>query len=56
MKKFLSFSIFLLLTLFSLFAALDVYYFDVGQADFELIICDGHALVIDGGNTGDGHR
>ena len=54
MKKFFTLTIFLLLSLFSLFAALDVYYFDVGQADFELIICDGHALVIDGGNTGDG--
>ena len=40
--------------LFSAFALLDVYFFDVGQADFEVVICDGHVMVIDGGNTGDG--
>lgn len=54
MKKAFCFTILLLITIFSLFAALDVYYFDVGQADFELIMCDGHAMVIDGGEPGDG--
>ena len=28
---------------------LDVYYFDVGQGDASLVICDGHAMLIDGG-------
>lgn len=54
MKKTFAFLLLSTFILFSAFALLDVYYIDVGQADFELIICDGHAMVIDGGNTGDG--
>ena len=54
MKKAFSLLIILMISMFSLFALLDVYFFDVGQADFEVIICDGHVMVIDGGNTGDG--
>ena len=54
MKKLLAIALILIITTFSLFALLDVYYFDVGQADFEVIVCDGHVMVIDGGNTGDG--
>lgn len=30
-----------------------VHYIDVGQGDSELIICDGHYMLIDGGNTED---
>ena len=30
-----------------------VYFIDVGQADSELIVCDGHAMLIDGGNVAD---
>jgi competence protein ComEC len=54
MKRILSILLLSIFILFSAFALLDVYYIDVGQADFELIICDGHAMVIDGGNTADG--
>lgn len=32
---------------------LNVYYLDVGQADAAILTCDGHAMVIDGGNVGD---
>lgn len=31
----------------------EVHFIDVGQADCSLIICDGDAMLIDGGNTGD---
>ena len=31
----------------------EVHYIDVGQADCELIICDGEAMLIDGGNVAD---
>lgn len=54
MKKGLSLLLILIVSMFSLFALLDVYFIDVGQADFEVIVCDGHVMVIDGGNTGDG--
>lgn len=30
-----------------------VHYIDVGQADAALVICDGHAMLIDGGNAAD---
>lgn len=30
-----------------------VHFIDVGQADASLIVCDGHAMLIDGGNAGD---
>lgn len=33
-----------------------VRFVDVGQADCELIQCDGHALLIDGGNSGDSQK
>ncbi len=33
--------------------ALSVYYLDVGQADATILTCDGHAMVIDGGNVAD---
>ncbi len=32
---------------------LEVHFIDVGQADAELIICDGEAMLIDGGNADD---
>ncbi|MBQ1252243.1 MAG: MBL fold metallo-hydrolase [Firmicutes bacterium] len=31
-----------------------VHFFDVGQADSALVICDGETMLIDGGNVGDG--
>lgn len=34
-------------------SSFEVHYIDVGQADSELIICDGHAMLIDGGNVDD---
>jgi competence protein ComEC len=33
-----------------------VYFIDVGQADSALVLCDGRAMLIDGGNTGDSVR
>ena len=32
---------------------LEVHFIDVGQADASLLICDGHAMLIDGGNAED---
>ena len=40
----------------SALADLDVYYLDVGQADSTLLVSDGHALLIDGGNTDDAEK
>lgn len=34
-------------------SSLEVHFIDVGQADCSLILCDGEAALIDGGNTGD---
>ena len=34
-------------------AAFAVHYLDVGQADCALVLCDGHAMLIDGGNAED---
>ena len=34
-------------------SGLTVYFIDVGQADSSLVICDGHAMLIDGGNAAD---
>lgn len=34
-------------------SSLEVHYIDVGQADSALILCDGHAMLIDGGNVAD---
>jgi len=31
----------------------EVHFIDVGEADSALIICDGHAMLVDGGNVGD---
>lgn len=31
----------------------EVHFIDVGQADAALVICDGHMMLIDGGNVGD---
>ncbi|MBR5329423.1 MAG: MBL fold metallo-hydrolase [Firmicutes bacterium] len=35
-------------------AAFSIYFFDVGQADAALVICDGETMLIDGGNVADG--
>lgn len=56
MKKTLLTIMLALLIVFALWADLQVYYFDVGQADFELVVCDGHYMVIDGGNVSDGQK
>lgn len=56
MKKTLSILMLLLVTLAMLMADLNVYFIDVGQADFEIIECDGHYMVIDGGNAADGQK
>ena len=32
---------------------LEVHFIDVGQADAALVICDGHYMLIDGGNAED---
>lgn len=34
----------------------EVHYLDVGQADATLILCDGHAMLIDGGNIKDSSK
>lgn len=34
-------------------SSLQVHFIDVGQADSSLLICDGHAMLIDGGNAAD---
>lgn len=34
-------------------STLQVHFIDVGQADAALVICDGHYMLIDGGNAGD---
>lgn len=34
-------------------SSFEVYFLDVGQADSALVLCDGHALLIDGGNAED---
>ncbi len=33
-----------------------VFFIDVGQADSAIVLCDGHSLLIDGGNTADSSR
>lgn len=35
---------------------LNILYFDVGQADCELIICDGKTMLVDAGNSKDGEK
>lgn len=35
-------------------APFEIHFFDVGQADSALVICDGETMLIDGGNIGDG--
>ena len=35
-------------------AALEIHFLDVGQADAALILCNGDAMLIDGGNAADG--
>lgn len=35
------------------YSGLSVYFLDVGQADAALLLTDGHAMMIDGGNRGD---
>ena len=34
-------------------SSFEVYFLDVGQADSALVLCDGHAMLIDGGNAED---
>lgn len=34
-------------------SSFEVHYIDVGQADAALVLCDGHAMLIDGGNSAD---
>ena len=34
-------------------SGLEVHFIDVGQADAALLICDGHAMLVDGGNVAD---
>lgn len=34
-------------------SSFEVHYIDVGQADAALVLCDGHAMLIDGGNAAD---
>jgi len=47
-------AVLLLLCFFSnAVAELEVHFLNVGQADAAVILCDGHAMMIDGGNVGD---
>lgn len=50
MKKLLLFLLFLFLPL-TAFADLEVHFLDVGHGDSTLIICDGEAMLIDGGDA-----
>lgn len=34
----------------------EVHFLDVGQADAALVVCDGHAMLIDGGNVSDSRK
>ena len=34
-------------------SSFEIYFLDVGQADSAVVICDGHAMLIDGGNVAD---
>ena len=52
MKRFVTLLIcFILLPCFA-FADLEVYFLDVGQGDSAIIVCDGEAMIIDGGLPG----
>lgn len=51
MKRVLFFIIFLLLPL-TAFADLEAHFLDVGHGDCTIILCDGEAMIIDGGNAG----
>lgn len=37
-------------------SSFEIHFIDVGQADAALVLCDGHAMLIDGGNVGDSSR
>lgn len=52
-KSITSFFVMLVIFAQSGFAELDIYYLDVGQGDAAYIECDGHSMMIDGGNPGD---
>ena len=37
-------------------SSFEVHFLDVGQADAALVLCDGHAMLIDGGNVSDSRK
>ena len=49
MKKGIALLLILLLLPISAFADLQVHFLDVGQGDCTIVLCDGEAMVIDGG-------
>ena len=56
MKRFSAAALLLLLVFIipvMALADLEIYYLDVGQADAAFIRCDGHSMMIDGGNPDD---
>ena len=53
MKKIISILISFVLCIGVALADLEVHFLDVGQADSILVLCDGEAMLIDGGNRGD---
>ena len=52
MKRFLAVFLCLVLIPCFAFADLTVYFLDVGQGDSAIIVCDGEAMIIDGGLPG----
>lgn len=53
MKKVFMFFLSVILCMGVACADLEVHFLDVGQADSILVLCDGEAMLIDGGNKGD---
>lgn len=56
LRTFFSFLLALIVLCSSAIADIEVRFFDVGDADAALVLCDGHAMLVDGGNKSDSSR